>query len=224
MDRLFGILHRIDLSNSPLADGHGDGDGHAVRAGVRGEAVPPAGRVQAARHGGARGGVRPHRAGLGVRGADPAAPRPGRGHRRRGRRVRAVDAPVARRLRAAPVPHPVPADADRRAPRHGELRRHRAPPPARVLAARVQGRHGEQGSRARQRHLLRRQPRHTRRLRQGVQHLQGQVERLLRRGLQGAPPVRRARHALRHDDLVRDGTIDVELTLKIHILFQIFSL
>ncbi len=175
-----------------------------MRAGVRRGAAPAARRLRAARHAGARGGRRPHRARLGQRRRDPPPLRAGPGHRRRGRHVRAVDDPVARGLRAARLRPPVPAGAGHRRAGDGELRRGGGRPRRRVLGAGAQGRHGEQGRRAeRRRHVLD-QPRRPRSLRAAVRRLRDDVDRVLHRRLPRAPPVHRARRAVRHDGLVSD--------------------
>ncbi|BAH94782.1 Os10g0190900, partial [Oryza sativa Japonica Group] len=157
LQRLHGHLlrrrHRLQL-----AGWHGEQPGHAVRPGVRREAAPHARRVQAAGDAGARAGERPDRGGLGLHRRDPPRRRPGPGDRGGRRELHPVDDPDAVRLRAAAVPRPVPADAERRRAGDALRRRDGGEPRARLLAARAQARAGRQGRRARQRRLLPHQP------------------------------------------------------------------
>ena len=85
------------------------------------------------------------------------------------RRVRATDLPHTRFLQAQSVVVPVMASSAVTALAHVP----------RVLRARVQGGHGEQGRRAQRRRLLRRQLDHTCALRQAVRRLQCDVDRVL---------------------------------------------
>ena len=158
---------------------HGEQPGHAVRAGVRGEAAPAGGRVQAARHGGARPRQRVRRRGLGVHRRAPPAVRAGPGDRGGGGELHPVDDPGAAGVRAPAVPRPVPADAERRDAGDAQLRRRRGVPPAGVLAAGVRRRARQQGRRARQRRRLPRQRRRPGRLRQAVAGVPEHVDGVL---------------------------------------------
>ena len=173
-----------------------------MRPSVRSEAVLPAERVQAASHGGAHSGEHTGVGSLGLHRRDPRLVRAGPGDRGGGRDLHPVADPGAVPVRGAAVPRPVPADAEPGGARDAELRRHRAVPPGRLLAAGARARAGQQRRRARQRHLLPRQPRLPRALRPPLAVLQVQLDGVLRRGVPWRPRLPQARRAVRRHGLV----------------------
>jgi hypothetical protein len=175
-----------------------------VRAGLRRRPAPPARRLQAARDAGARRGERPRRVGLGLHRRDPRVVPAGPGDRRGGWQLHPVHDPSAVPVRAAAVPRPVPAAAERRRAGDGQLRRHRRGARRRLLAAGAPAGHGGQRSRAGQRRLQPRQPYGPGALRQGLAGLQGQLDGVLPRGVPRHPCLPEARRGVRCHGLVRN--------------------
>lgn len=133
--------------------------------------------------------------GLGLHRRDPSVVRPGPGDRRGGGELHPVADPGAVRVRAAAVPQPVPADAERRRAGDAELRRHGRDPRGRLLAAGAQAQHGQQWRGAGHGRILPRQPVHPGALRQALPVLQGHVAGVLPGGVpwhRRLPEARRA--------------------------------
>uniref|UniRef100_A0A0E0LL07 Uncharacterized protein n=1 Tax=Oryza punctata TaxID=4537 RepID=A0A0E0LL07_ORYPU len=199
-----GHRHRLRLRRTyPLSlNGHERGPRDAVRAGVRRADVPHAGTLPAVVAGHVGGGVRPHLRPLVLHRAAPPPPPAGPGGVRRRRGVRARTGAGALRLLLPPVPPPVPADAVRRPAARRLLAG--AVPATRRACARAR-----QRARPRPRRRRRRRLRHllglllhAARLRAPVGEVRGDVEWLLRRGVQVRRPHRQARHALRRHGLL----------------------
>jgi hypothetical protein len=176
-------------------DRHGEQPGHAVRAGVRRGAAPAAGRAQAAGDAGGRRGERPRGARVGLHRRHPGVVQAGPGDRGGRRQLHPVPDPGAVPVRAAAVPRPVPAAAERGGAGDAQLRRHRRAARGRLLAAGAQAGPGRRRRRAGQRRLQPRQPIRPGALHQALAVLQGHLGGVLARGVPRHPRLLEARRA-----------------------------